>query len=72
MTPEYSCDLAELSSARPELAKRIDGFRTLEHILDWIQRDGLSFAGLDLVAQDEYSHDLLMPVGPDWLAFGMT
>jgi hypothetical protein len=31
-------------------------------------------AQLDLVTQDEFSHDLLIPLGRDqgWLVFGMT
>ena len=65
-------DLADVRRTHPHLAERIGGLRTLEHILDWIKRDGLSFASLDMVTQDEFCHDLLVPVGPDWLAFGMT
>ena len=35
---------------------------------------GLPLAAIDVVAQDEFSHDLLIPLGTDGrhLAFGMT
>ena len=64
--------LAEMRLTHPHLADRIGGCWTLEHILDWIRQDGHSFAALDMVTQDEFCHDLIMPVGPDWLVFGMT
>jgi hypothetical protein len=46
---------------------------TLEQLLAWMQRHGLSLDAMDLVAQDEFSYDLLIPL-PDgrWLAFGVT
>jgi hypothetical protein len=68
----YAESVADLRGHRPDLADRVAGFRTLEHVLDWLKADGLPLGSLDLVMQDEYSHDLLVPVGPDWLAFGMT
>jgi hypothetical protein len=69
---EYANDVASLRSTRLDLADRIAGFRTLEHVLDWLKAEAHPLGSLDLVTQDEYSHDLLVPVGPDWLAFGMT
>jgi hypothetical protein len=68
----YADSLPAVRAACPDLADRIAGFRTLEHVLDWLKADGHPLGSLDLVTQDEYSHDLLVPVGPDWLAFGMT
>ena len=70
--PEYADDVASLRVVHRALADRIAGFRTLEHVLDWLRAEGQSLGTLDLVTQDEYSHDLLLPVGPDWLTFGMT
>jgi hypothetical protein len=69
---EYHRDLSELRPAYPALADQIADFRTLEHILDWMKLEGQDLAALDMVTQDEYCHDLLMPVGTDWLVFGMT
>lgn len=70
--PEYADDVADLRGTHPALADQLAGLRTLEHVLDWMQRHGHPYAGLDMVTQDEYCHDLLLPVGPDWLVFGMT
>jgi hypothetical protein len=70
--PDYADDIARLRASRPDLADRVAGFRTLEHVLDWLKAEGHPLGALDLVTQDEYCHDLLVPVGPDWLVFGMT
>ena len=69
---DYAGDVSSLRDVRPDLADRIAGFRTLEHVLDWLKAEGHPLGSLDLVTQDEYCHDLLVPVGPDWLVFGMT
>jgi hypothetical protein len=68
----YAESVADVRGRRPDLADRVADFRTLEHVLDWLKADGLPLGTLDMVTQDEYSHDLLVPVGRDWLAFGMT
>ena len=63
---------SEMQASRSDLADRLAGFRTLEHVLDWLKAEDYPLGSLDMVTQDEYSHDLLLPVGPDWLVFGMT
>jgi hypothetical protein len=68
----YAESLLGVRATRFDLADRLAGFRTLEHVLVWLKADGQPLGSLDMVTQDEYSHDLLVPVGPDWLAFGMT
>jgi hypothetical protein len=68
----YAQDITEVRTSRPDLADRIAGFRTLEHVLDCLKADGHPLGTLDMVTQDEYCHDLLVPVEPDWLVFGMT
>jgi hypothetical protein len=47
--------------------------RNLETILHWAPTAGISLAGIDLLQQDEYGYDLLLPL-PDtrWLVFGVT
>ena len=53
----------------PELAE----IRTLERLLAWLQEHGLPLAELDLIAQDEYSHDLIIPAGTgEWYSFAVT
>lgn len=68
----FANDARKLRPIQPALADEIAGFRTLEHILDWMKQKGHAFANLDMVTQDEFCHDLLMPIGSDWLVFGMT
>ena len=71
---DYADSLAQLRAAEPELAAELAGFHTLEKLLGWFTARGLPVARLDLVAQDEYSHDLLIPLGDGgrWLSFAMT
>jgi len=71
---EYADSLREVAATDPELARELGPLRTLEHVLDWIKRRGLDLAGLDVVQQDEYCHDAVVPLGPGprHVAFGMT
>jgi hypothetical protein len=71
---EYLDHLAQLRTADPELAGTLEGVDCLEKVLAWLQRSGIGTAGLDVVAQDEYSHDLFIPLGTQgrWLVSGMT
>jgi len=59
---------------RDELAREFLEVPNLERLLAWLPARGVSLAGLEMVTQDEYSHDLLIPVpgGPDWFVFAMT
>ena len=70
---EYQDQLAALTTTDPALGVQIAPLRNLEGILKWIPEAGIPLAGLDLIQQDEYSYDLLLPL-PDarWLAFGVT
>lgn len=70
---KYPDHVRLLEAEEPTLARAVAEFSTLEHVLNWMQREGLPLGTLDLVAQDEFSHDLLVPL-PDgrWLAFGLT
>ncbi len=72
MTP-YPDQLAELAAADPALGTEVARLRNLEGILKWAPGRGIDFADLDLVQQDEYSYDFLVPL-PDarWLAFAVT
>ncbi len=58
----------------PELADRIGGFTSLEHVLNWLTGDGYPLGQLDMVTQDEFCHDLLIPLPEtvNVLVFGMT
>ncbi|MBY0461197.1 MAG: hypothetical protein K2V38_28065 [Gemmataceae bacterium] len=69
----YPNQLAALTAADPVLGAQVASLRNLEAILKWAPTAGVAFAGIDLVQQDEYSYDLLLPL-PDsrWLAFGVS
>ncbi|HEY1188213.1 MAG TPA: hypothetical protein VGE74_11180 [Gemmata sp.] len=69
----YAEQLASLIAADLMLGAQVSGLRNLEAILKWAPNAGINFAGIDLVQQDEYSYDLLLPL-PDsrWLHFGVS
>jgi hypothetical protein len=69
---EYSDCISELRRLRPALADRIARFTNLEHILNWLSADNYPLGSLDMITQDEFCHDLLLPIECDWLVFGMT
>jgi hypothetical protein len=55
---ELDIDLADLTS--------------LEKILAWMQANEFPLNTLDLIAQDEFCHELLIPYRDRWLVFGLT
>lgn len=69
----YPDHLAALAAADPTLGAEVARLRNVEGILKWAPGYGVALAGLDLVQQDEYSYDFLVPL-PDarWLAFAVT
>jgi hypothetical protein len=71
---DYGAQVAALAGTYPDLASELSTLLNLEYALGWIRRRGLSLAALDLVAQDEFSHDLLIPLaaGGPWIVFGVT
>ena len=48
------------------------GLTSLEQILDWMQTQQIPLDQLDLIAQDEFCHELLVPWQGRWLIFGLT
>ena len=60
-------------SSADALVREVEALGSLERVLGWMQARGLSLAETDLVAQDEFCHDLLVPL-PDgrWLGIGLT
>lgn len=69
----YADQFESLVAHDPSLGEQVRGLRNLEAILKWAPTAGISFAGIDLVQQDEYSYDLYLPL-PDsrWLTFGVS
>jgi hypothetical protein len=50
----------------------IDALTSLEKILNWMQAEQIPAQQLDLIPQDEFCHDLLLPWQDGWLSFGLT
>ncbi len=50
----------------------LDSLTSLEKILAWMQAHQLPLEQIDVVAQDEFCHDLFVPWQGQWLIFGLT
>ncbi len=74
MEREYADHVETLHAGSPELAMEVASFRSIEHVLQWMQRRGLTRAAVDLVGMDEFSYDFLIQLEPSgrWIAFGVT
>ncbi len=71
---EYGDYVTALRATEPELAAEIAGFHGMESVLRWMNARGLPLAGMDLVTQDEFAHDVLIPLDGSGrhLVFGVT
>ncbi len=47
---------------------------SIRDVLAWMECRGLPLESLDMVTQDEFTHDVLVPLGPSggWAVFGVT
>jgi len=54
--------------------ENLNHLTSLEKILVWMSAIKLDLASIDLVAQDEFSHDLIVPLPEDaqFVVFGLT
>lgn len=73
MLPDYPQYLDRLRLEDPALAAELTEHTSLEKVIGWLHRCGMSLDLIESIPQDEYSHDVLMPL-PDgrWLAFAVT
>ena len=69
----YDDHVRALSTTHPPLAEAVCPISSIRHVIDWMQETGLRLGSLDMVTQDEFSHDALvaLPTG-ELLSFGMT
>lgn len=74
MELEYADHVEALRAAFPDLAAEVTSFRSAEHVLQWMQRRGLTQAAVDLVGMDEFSYDFLIQLEPGgrWISFGVS
>lgn len=69
----YQSHLESLRSGEPALADELAGFDRVRKVLEWMRRRGLMQTAVDMVGQDEFHYDLLVPLADGrWLAFGVT
>lgn len=70
---EYVDHIQRLAIQEPCLARELACLTSVDHVLAWASSTGRSLRGLDVIAQDEYSHDFIMYLEEDrYLSFGMT
>ncbi len=74
MDLEYAEYVTSLREGAPDLAAEIASFRSMEQVLQWMQRRGLTQALVDMIGMDEFSYDFLIQLEPGgrWIAFGVT
>jgi hypothetical protein len=74
VTREYGDDIKLMRHSDPILAGELEKLVSLQGVFDWMKRRNLPLSSIDVVTQDEYSHDFLVPLGLDGrcLAFGIT
>jgi hypothetical protein len=71
---EYQDHVQLLAKQEPALAGEVAAFNSLENVLAWMKERGLPLGSMDVITQDEFTHDVLVPLGGDgrYLVFGIT
>jgi hypothetical protein len=66
-------DRAGLSvDERDDLARRLARLRSLEDVVRWGFAQAPPLVVADVITQDEFTHDVLLPHGARWLVFDTT
>jgi|AGTN01.1.fsa_nt_gi hypothetical protein len=70
----YEKDIEQLRETFPFVATAFGGMRTLEDVFKWIREVGSVAGSIDVIAQDEFSHDFVLelPGLKMFVAFGVT
>jgi hypothetical protein len=71
---EYEDYFATFRTEAPDLAKELESVRGMEGVMAWMKRRGLPLGDVDIITQDEFSLDFVIPLTPDerHLVFGIT
>jgi hypothetical protein len=71
---DYLAHLSNLRMELPDMAAEVAAFHSVEQVLQWMKRRGLTRAAVDLIGMDEFSYDFLIQLERDgrWIAFGVT
>lgn len=54
------------------LLPELNGLRTLGHVLSWLRRQQPRREVAEIVTQDEYTHDVVLPFAEHYLSFDTT
>jgi hypothetical protein len=71
---EYQDYLAQLQASHPDLHREIASIRGLGGVMDWLKHRGISLAEIEIINQDEFSLDFIIPLrrSGSSLVFGIT
>ncbi|MFO0809584.1 MAG: hypothetical protein U0746_13250 [Gemmataceae bacterium] len=69
----YEASIERLGETHAALAADLASVVTLQRLLGWMQEHGLDLTRIDLIQQDEFCYDMLVPWrdADEWLDFGM-
>jgi hypothetical protein len=71
-----SLHIFDVSGASPrlldELRRELGAIRTLEHVLAWTRQSAPPRRVAEIVTQDEYTHDVVLPFAEFYLSFDTT
>jgi hypothetical protein len=71
---EYGDYFQALADEHPGLAAELAGARSLASVLPWMKGRGLELGSVEIINQDEFSLDFVIPLPSDgrYLVFGIT
>jgi hypothetical protein len=71
---DLESSLERLRDKAPDLAAEVQELRGLGGVMAWMARRGIPLARVEIVQQDEFSLDFLVPLAPDprALVFAVT
>lgn len=67
---EYQESIASIKDE--ELSNELSPFSTVEEVLHWAKKLNPGLEGFDLIQQDEFTFDLVLPHSRGWVVFGTT
>lgn len=71
---DYEDHVIHLREVLPSVAAEVAALRGLEGVMAWMARRGLPLSSAEIIAQDEYSLDFVVPLDAEGahVAFGVT
>jgi hypothetical protein len=71
---EYDDYVGQLARHYPDLAAQAQQLRGMGGVMSWMASQGIPLSKAEIVQQDEYSLDFLLPLSREnrWLVFGIT